>query len=85
MIAWAGGGEATLEALDGDRVTLRSSKPGAPGQTLVGALDGAELKVKVAGSRRTPEGAFEVRGRLVDATRALRQALVEALGRAPAG
>jgi len=71
-VTWDKGGQADVIGLDGDRITLSSTIPRAPGGPLAGALaGGAELKVKVASCRREGD-AFTIEGRLIDATRALR-------------
>jgi hypothetical protein len=62
-------GEATIVALDDDRITLRSTIPSAPGSRPEGELEsGAKVRVKVASCRRDGE-AFLIEGRLLDATR----------------
>ena len=65
-------GEAAVLGLDGDRITLSSTIPRAPGAPLQGTLaSGSALRVKVASCKR--HGAsFTIEGRLIDATRALR-------------
>lgn len=82
-VAWDGGGEATVTALADDRIELASSRPFPPGSRPEGALaSGARVRIKVHGSRRTGE-TFEVRGRLIDATRDLRAAIAETLSTRP--
>ncbi|MDI1448802.1 hypothetical protein [Polyangium sp. 6x1] len=78
------GGTADLVALDGDRVSLRSTEAFAPGAPLAGNLETSSLvRVKVHRCRRQDDG-FLVEGRLVDATRRLREEL-SALLASPAG
>ncbi|HEU4408333.1 MAG TPA: hypothetical protein VFS43_23925 [Polyangiaceae bacterium] len=74
------GGEAEAVAFDRDDVALRSTVAAAPGTPLEGALEvpGGEplaIIVKVRRCRREPEGTFRIEGRLVNPTRALREAL----------
>ena len=58
--------------LDGERITLSSTIPRAPGGPLDGALEsGSRLSIKVASCRKQG-AAFTIEGRLVNATRALR-------------
>ncbi|MRG91237.1 hypothetical protein GF068_04770 [Polyangium spumosum] len=77
------GGSADLVALDGDRVSLRSTEAFAPGAPLAGNLETSSLvRVKVHRCRRQGD-AFLVEGRLVDATRRLREELSALL--APSG
>jgi hypothetical protein len=71
QVTWTKGGEAVVEALDGDRITLRSSIPSAPGSPIEGSFAAGTLRVKVARCRRIEEG-FRIEGRLVDATRGQR-------------
>lgn len=76
MIRWDKGGDASVGALDADRVTLVSSTPSAPGSRIDGALgSGSRLRVKVHGCRRRDDGRFVLEGRLLDASRALRAEL----------
>jgi hypothetical protein len=78
------GGEADLVALDGDRVTLRSTVASAPGSPLSGSLEaGSLVRVKVHRCKRQGEG-FLIEGRLVDATRKLREELAALVGSASA-
>jgi hypothetical protein len=79
MVAWALGGAARVLAVDAERVELWSTRPFPPGAPALGTVPGPggaslPLTVKVAGSAREGEG-YRVRGRLVNATRALREAL----------
>lgn len=68
-LRWSRGGEATVTALDGERITVLSTTSSAPGSRPEGALpSGATLRVKVARCRRQDEG-FVIEGRLMDATR----------------
>jgi hypothetical protein len=77
-VAWLDGGAASLEALEGDRVTLVSDRAFAPGSRPEGTLEepaGHRIWVKVHGSRRQDDGSFLVTGRLLNPTRELRQVL----------
>ncbi len=66
------GGQGRVLALSGDRITLRSTIPSAPGSRLEGALaSGSAVRVKVASCKKHEEG-FTIEGRLIDATRAVR-------------
>lgn len=77
-VRWEGDGEATVVAADAIHVTVRSTRPFPPGAPAQGTLDGAHgFTLKVAGSRRGPDG-YEVRGRLVSATVAVRDAFARA-------
>jgi len=81
LIEWIGGGTATIESLDMDRITLVSSRAFAPGSRPEGSLEaapGAEahrIWVKVHGSRRQGDGSFRVSGRILNATKELRALL----------
>jgi hypothetical protein len=83
LIEWTGGGTATIESLELDRVTLVSSRAFAPGSRPEGSIEGApgadayRIWVKVHGSRRTDDGSFRVSGRILNATRELRRVLKE--------
>jgi hypothetical protein len=88
-IRWEPEGEAILVLLDGDRVELLSSRSFPPGARPRGAVvaegaagaepapsrEPAPFWIKVHGSHRQPDGRFRVEGRLLDATRALRERL----------
>ncbi len=80
-ITWEAGGEGTLGEVDDLHVTVRTStRAYPPGATASGTLHGANttnFAMKVAGSRKEPDG-FVVRGRLVNATVAIRGAFAEA-------
>jgi len=81
-IVWAQGGSATFDKVDGDdHVELLSERPFAPGARPEGTLEagGQLLLIKVHGSKRQPDGAFRVVGRLVNATRPVRALLKEAV------
>ncbi len=91
-VAWTGGGSGSIEALEGDRISLASDRAFAPGSrpegTLEGEpkadadptppLEGQRIWVKVHGSRRRDDATFHVTGRLLNPTRELRQLLKEA-------
>lgn len=76
MIVWSKGGTASFVAAEGDAVTLRSTISSPPGSRLEATF--AEepreaLRVKVHGCKKEEDGSFTIRGRLVDATRAIRE------------
>ena len=79
-VRWEKGGEASVETAEGDLVTLVSTMSSAPGSRIAGALEGgAPIRVKVARCRRR-DGAqdppsYVIEGRLLDASRRLREAL----------
>ena len=82
-VSGAGGGEAEVTALDGDRVTLLSTTPSAPGSRPGGKLtSGTPLRMKVARCRREGER-FLIEGRLLDATRETRAEIQGLLGGLP--
>ena len=76
------GAAAEVIRSDGTHVVLQSARAAPPGSTVVGtASDGGRVyRVKVRGCRKTEAGAlpFVVEGRLVDATREQREALLAA-------
>lgn len=77
-VRWSGGGEASVVAADAVHVTVRSTRPFPPGAPAQGTLDEVHpFTLKVAGSRKESE-LFEVRGRLVSATVAVREAFARA-------
>lgn len=71
-VAWTKGGGADVATLDGERITVRSTIPSAPGSRIDGTLaGGGALRVKVARCRRQDDG-FVIDGRLIDTTREVR-------------
>jgi hypothetical protein len=71
-LRWTKGGEADVTALEGDRISVLSTIPSAPGSRPDGALaSGAALKIKVARCRRQ-EDRFLIEGRLIDTVREAR-------------
>jgi hypothetical protein len=74
-VRWTKGGEADVTVLDGDRITVLSTSPSAPGSRPDGAIaSGSTLRIKVARCRREGDG-FLIEGRLIDATRDTRAEL----------
>jgi len=77
-IHWARGGEARVVSIDGDAITLSSSVPSPPGSRIGGTLETpppTPIRIKIHASRLTGDGGFELRGRLLDATRDVRSRL----------
>jgi hypothetical protein len=85
-LAWEKGGDAWVERLDADAIVLRSTTPAPPGARLEARLcpdPSVRVLVKSHGSKRESDGTFVLKGRLIDATRKLREQLSElAAGRA---
>ncbi len=68
-------GVANIVAIDGERVSLLATRPSAPGCPLAGNLnDETPVRVKVHRCRKQGER-FLIEGRLIDATRQLRERL----------
>lgn len=80
-ITWAPDGEGALGEVDDLHVTVRAStRAYPPGATASGTLHAetpTAFSMKIAGSRREADG-FVVRGRLVNATVAIRSAFAAA-------
>jgi hypothetical protein len=80
-LAWAKGGHAEIRKVDGDAIVLRSTTPAPPGARLEAKLAAPNgqpevaVKIKSHGSRREEDGSFVLTGRLIDATRELRDRL----------
>jgi hypothetical protein len=77
-LTWAKGGHADILAITGDTLELRSSTPAPPGARLEASLTEephAFVKIKSYGSRRNEDGSFSLKGRLLDASRDLRDRL----------
>lgn len=74
-LAWTKGGTAIFLRTQDDAVILRSTVPSPPGSRIEGTLDGdppVGIKIKIHGSKLELDGTFTLRGRLLDAPRALR-------------
>lgn len=72
MIRWTKGGEAAVIEARDDLVTVRSTIPSAPGSRIEGRLpSGSGIRIKVARCK-AEEGRFRIEGKLLDATRAVR-------------
>ena len=87
MIRWSKGGEAEVIEAKDDLVTVRSTIPSAPGSRIEGkAPSGSSVRIKVARCR-AEGGGFRIEGKLLDATRAVRDevaGLVAAVDPGPA-
>jgi hypothetical protein len=85
-VEWPGGHRGVLEAFDGRVVVLDAPVAFAPGapmhlQVRFDASTTGTLEARSVGSRRRPDGRFEVRARPVNLRRQVREALLEALGK----
>jgi hypothetical protein len=88
MIRWAKGGTASFIAAQGENVTLRSSSPSPPGSRLEATFEAepqSVVRVKVHGSKKEEDGSFTIKGRLVDATREIRERVHALVGTAQSG
>lgn len=77
-VTWSKGGHAEVVSLVDDAIVLRSTTPAPPGARLEASLardPGAAVKLKSYGTHREADGSFTLKGRLIDATRALRDRL----------
>lgn len=85
-IAWHEGGTARVREVKEVDVVLRSSVPYPPGKPAQGTLSAANgshsFTVKVARSQKVAEGVWDVRGRLVSATTAVRTAFAASVASA---
>jgi hypothetical protein len=77
-ILWAKGGHAEVRGLTGDTVELRSTTTAPPGARLEATFAAEPLTkvtIKSYGTRQEAGGSFALKGRLIDANRALRERL----------
>ncbi|MBX3207924.1 MAG: hypothetical protein KF764_22955 [Labilithrix sp.] len=82
-VVWAKGGHAQIVSVVGDAIVLRSTTPAPPGARLEATLAGepaAAVKLKSHGTHREGDGSFTLKGRLIDATRELRDRLAALSG-----
>ena len=73
------GARARLVAMEGEHVSLLSTKAAAPGTPLDGSFDGMSFRIKVRSCRRTDEDAehpFRVDGRFQNLSRDARNRLL---------
>ena len=69
-------GPASVLSCNGDAIVLGAAFSAPPGKPLSGLLAGGlEVQLKVHGSQKQPDGSFVIRGRLVNASRAVKEAL----------
>lgn len=76
-LTWAKGGHAEVVSVAGDAIVLRSTSSAPPGARLEAKLEGPSVPVKIKshGTHREEDGTFTLKGRLIDATRELRERL----------
>ena len=77
-LAWAKGGHAEVLHVVDDAIVLRSTTSAPPGARLEATLavePRATVKVKSHGTHKEPDGTFTLKGRLIDASRDLRERL----------
>lgn len=87
QLAWVKGGHAEVVSLADDAIVLRSTTSAPPGARLEAKLgpEGAPVKIKSHGSHKEADGAFTLKGRLIDATRELRARLALLVATSEAG
>ncbi len=88
VVEWNAGGTATLDEIDDDKVLLTSSRAFPPGSRPEGKVTleakPATFCMKVHGARRQDDGSYRVHGRVLNASRVVRDRLKEAVS-APNG
>ena len=76
-LSWGKGGHAEVVRVEGDVVELRSTTSAPPGARLEAVVGSATAaKIKSHGTKKEEDGSFSLKGRLIDATRELREQLV---------
>lgn len=77
---WTRGGTASVSAIDGDALTVCSTAAYPPGAPLTAVSDNrVTFEMKVRTCRKLASGEFELLGKLVNATRPLREQLAAAV------
>ena len=74
-VTFVKGGSASFVLVADDAVTLRSTIPSPPGSRLAASLvtdPTVVVKIKIHGSKLDADGSFTLRGKLLEANRALR-------------
>lgn len=81
-LLWSTGGHAEVVKVEADAIVLRSTKPAPPGARLEATLgeQGRPVKLKSHGTHKEEDGSFTLKGRLIDATRELREMLAALAG-----
>ena len=82
-LTWAKGGTASFVTAKDDAVTLRSSIPSPPSSRLEATFNvdpPSAIKIKIHTSKLEPDGSFMLKGRVLEATRALRERLATLVG-----
>ena len=76
-LVWVKGGHAEVVSVIGDAIVLRSTSSAPPGARLEATLaqGGTPVKLKSHGTHKEADGSFTLKGRLIDATRELRDHL----------
>lgn len=77
-LVWSKGGTASFLAVQDDAVTLRSTTPSPPGSRIDATLTAEPpeaVKIKIHGSKLEADGSFTLKGKLLVASRALRDRL----------
>lgn len=77
-ITWTKGGHAEVVSVAGESIVLRSTTSAPPGARLeakLGSDPSIAVKVKSYGTHKEADGSFTLKGRLIDATRELRDRL----------
>lgn len=77
---WVRGGSARVVSMEGEALTVHSTAafpPGAPLSAL--SANHVTFEMKVRTCRKLASGAFEITGKLVNATRPLRELLLAAV------
>jgi hypothetical protein len=77
-LEWSKGGTALVLTVSNDTVSLKSTIPSPPGSRLEATLladPPVALKIKIFGSKLEADGSFTLKGRVLEATRALRARL----------
>ena len=81
-VAWTKGGTASFVVVADDAVTLRSTTPSPPGSRIEATLiddPSVGVKIKIHGSKLAEDGTFTLRGKLLEANRALRDRIAALL------
>lgn len=79
---WERGGTASVVALEDGSLVLWSTAAYPPGAPLIAkSKAGVKFEIKVRSCKKTAAGPYEITGKLVNATRELRETLAAAVAR----
>lgn len=72
-IVWTRGGQGSVQRIQGEEIHVVSTTAHPPGARIEGLAEGRTVRIKIHGCRKAETGSFELNGRLLDASRELKE------------